>query len=48
MIIEDKKCNFDFNKLIIDLKFNDVIEKLKSTNLLLPTVGRHFVFIADK
>jgi hypothetical protein len=39
--IEDKKFNLDFNKLIIDSKFNDAIDELKSINISLPTVGRH-------
>jgi len=48
MIIEDKKFNFDFNKLIIDSKFNDIIDELKSINISLSTVGRHGVFIVDR
>jgi len=48
MIIENKKFNFDFNKLIIDSKFNDIIDELKSINISLPDVGRHGVFIVDK
>jgi len=48
MIIEDKKHNFDFNKLIIDTKFNDIIDELKSINISLSTVGRHGVFIVGK
>jgi len=42
MIIENKKFNFDFNKLIIDSKFNDIIDELKSINISLPDVGRHW------
>ena len=38
LIIEDRKFNFDFNKLIIDSKFNDIIDELKSINISLTTV----------
>lgn len=42
MIIEDKKFIFDFNKLIIDSKFNNIIDELKSINISLPTVNSDF------
>jgi hypothetical protein len=48
MIIEDKKYNFDFNKLIIYSKFNDIIDELKSISISLPIMGRHGVFIVGK
>jgi len=42
MILEDNSFNFGFNKLIIDSKFNDILDELKNINISLPTVNSNF------
>ena len=42
MVIKNENFNFDFNKLIIDSKFNDTIEELKAINISLPSVDSDF------
>lgn len=42
MVIKNDNFNFDFNKLIIDSKFNDTIEELKAINISLPYVDSDF------
>ena len=42
MLIENEDYNFGFNKLIIDPKFNDIIEELKSINISLPSINSDF------
>jgi len=42
MTMEEKEFNFDFNKLIIDSKFDIIIEDLKQINLSLPNINSGF------
>ena len=42
MVIKNDNFNFGFNKLIVDSKFNDIIEELKSINISLPSINSDF------